>query len=98
MLVHVQMATETAGATQEGRFTCCVVLVLGSLCFVHYGEVDHPEFTPAFYSLSARILISLWYIKKKYVEFEYVECEYPYFLPERAPSCHQGNMPTNLAH
>ena len=36
-------------------------LVFCVLCFVHYGEVDYPDFTPAFYSLSARILISLWY-------------------------------------
>ena len=31
------------------------------LCFVHYAEVDYSDFTPAFYSLLARILISLWF-------------------------------------
>ena len=27
----------------------------------------------------------------------YVECKYPVDLPEHAPSCHQGNMPTKPA-
>ena len=85
-ILRSPITTSLADCHCGGGGSVCV------LCIVHCGR-KNTRISPAVHPFqedhSTPCGTQLWVI--------YVECEYPNFFTEHAPSCHQGNMPTNLA-